>query len=338
MKLSEEQKDEIRKQLLAGRSIRGVARDCNVSRNTVERIKKSIPPEQVCSQVESNDDDDTHYITNLTKKEEEYAKKIQKNYDLYEDIEEGWVFHLDDGNYRLKTSGLWWNAIVYPESAGKRWKEKLSKQGYSFAVSPLHDKDVWDHDSPKTVDKATGKVYQVGERYKVGDRKKAHYHVIFMFDKRESFQEVNYAIQDICHCPYLQKCRSLKNSFEYFLHINHPKKYQGYDKNEIVMYNGFHLEPNKMEQTVIIQTMTRIILSETISTFDECVNRFVDSPEECMLLTAKSGYFMGIVNSMWHKMHRDEPKKVNVKLVDHFNGDLELEKKPESKQNKKEEV
>ena len=50
--------------------------------------------------------------------------------------------------------------VVYPESASTDWLEKLSELHVPAFVSPLHDKDV----NP------------------TGESKKAHYHVMIMFD------------------------------------------------------------------------------------------------------------------------------------------------------------
>src|SRR5699024_8223215 len=61
-----------------------------------------------------------------------------------------------------------WSIIVYPESAPENWIDILQKEYVKMVVSPLHDKDVNPDDTLK----------------------KAHYHVLFMFDGVKSYNQV----------------------------------------------------------------------------------------------------------------------------------------------------
>ena len=56
---------------------------------------------------------------------------------------------------------------MYPESAPEDWREKLTAQFVPAFISPLHDSDL----NP------------------TGEQKKAHYHVIIMFDSVKTVEQ-----------------------------------------------------------------------------------------------------------------------------------------------------
>lgn len=312
-KISEEKQNLIRKRLCQGYSISQIANEFQISESTVKRYKQKSPA-PFHKEKDTGDNSITFdYTTSLTKREEQIAKKIKKEISLYEDIEEGWTFHLTAKDEKLRQSGLWWSAIVYPESAPEHWIDRLVAQNLRLAISPLHDKDTWNHDSPQFVNAETGEIIEVGERYKIGDRKKAHWHIIVITDKRTSYAEMNSLLQKITNCPYIQKCRSLKNAYDYFLHINAPKKYQGYDKNEIQRFNNFHVEPTKYEINVLVDEMLSIIVEREFTRMTDVFKFFQGQIEYITLLNAKPFLIMQIVQDNWRKQNPDgKVKKVEI--------------------------
>lgn len=297
-RLSEEKRQLIRKRLIEGAKISDIVTETGVSRKTVSRYKKETPINVLR---ELNDEDDIKdAYTCYSTTERKYVEKIKKEVDLYEDEIEGWVYHLSEDDMIWRTSGLWWSAIVYPESAPKDWTDKLRAQGFRIAISPLHDKDVWSHDSPRMVT-VDGKIIEKGERYKAGSRKKAHWHVIIVSDTRMSYPDVDNTIRKITNGPHIQKCRSLRNAYDYFLHINAPEKYQGYDKKDIQVYNGFRLEPNKYEQGMLQDEILRTIKEQELITMDALIDYYIGQPEYIMILSAKPGIFTSYVNGLWKR-------------------------------------
>ena len=298
--ISKDKQDLIRKRLCQGVASTDIAAETQVSESTVKRLKKSLP----ASILNNNTGDDSIQFDNstmLTKKEAQYTAKLGKEIALYEDTEEGWCWHLTKDDRRLKTSGCWWAAIVYPESAPERWIEQLQVAGYRIAISPLHDKDTWNHDSPEMVNAETGEIIPKGAKYKTGDRKKAHWHVIIVTDQRVSAQDINADVRRITNGPYLQKCRSLRNAYEYFLHINTPAKYQGYEKSEIQTYNNFRLEPNKYEIGMMQAEILRAISEQGMTTIIELMDYYIDSPEYVAIIAAKPGIFTSLIHAQWHR-------------------------------------
>lgn len=112
-----------------------------------------------------------------------------------------------------------WVAIVYPESAPADWKEHLDSQNLRWACSPLHDKDIND-DSEKTL-------------------KKAHWHIVVAYSGKKSFEQVR-ADLEYLNCPIPQPCRDIRSSVRYFIHKDHPHKFQ-YSENDIETFGGFDL-------------------------------------------------------------------------------------------------
>ena len=151
--ISEVKKNLIYRRLREGMSVRAIAEEAQVSEMTVKRYKKNVPMQTLSSEQVRIEDDSVRvdYTTLLNKKEAAYTEKIKKELLLYDDEEEGWVFHLTKGDFRVRQSGCWWSAIVYPDSAPPNWVEALKAQGFRIAISPLHDKDTWSHDSKEFV-------------------------------------------------------------------------------------------------------------------------------------------------------------------------------------------
>lgn len=303
--LSEEKQNLIRKRLVQGCTAKDIAEELKITEKTVKRYKKISPAPFYKEQDTGDNSIKFDYTTSLTKKEEVLVKKIQNQIALYEDEEEGWAWHITKHDIRLKQSGLWWNAIVYPESSPPHWIDVLKARGYSFAVSPLHDKDVWKHNSPEMVNAETGELIPVGVRYKVGDKKKAHWHIIVKLDVRIAYNEINSELQSITGCPYIQKCRSLRNSYDYFLHINAPDKYQGYTKDEIQVYNNFHIEPNKYETGLLQAEIVDMILKYDLDSYKKVLLFFTDQPEYQSIVLRLPTAFKTLAADLWREKNPD---------------------------------
>lgn len=99
--------------------------------------------------------------------------------------------------------------VVYPESAPSNWQAILAEQFVSAFISPLHDKDV----------NATG------------EPKKAHYHVLIMFEgpkTKEQAQELFDRIGGVG----VEVVQSLRGYARYLCHLDNPEKAQ-YDTNDV---------------------------------------------------------------------------------------------------------
>ena len=94
-----------------------------------------------------------------------------------------------------------WTFILYPESAPENWRYILDGYHIPWVESPLHDKDV----NPD------------------GTVKKAHRHIILLFDGKKSFEQVK-DITDALNAPIPQKTANTKGLVRYLIHMDNPEK------------------------------------------------------------------------------------------------------------------
>lgn len=104
--------------------------------------------------------------------------------------------------------------VIYPESAPENWREILAGYFVPAFVSPLHDRDV----------NATG------------EPKKAHHHVMLMFEGKKSDEQVK-AMFDSIGGVGLEKVESLRGYARYLCHLDNPEKAQ-YNPSDVVSLNG----------------------------------------------------------------------------------------------------
>lgn len=104
--------------------------------------------------------------------------------------------------------------VIYPESAPNDWKERLSDTHVAAFVSPLHDKDV----NPD------------------GTRKKAHYHVLIMYENVKTITQAKAIFAEIggVGCEIVNTIRGYAR---YLCHLDNPEKTQ-YDTNDVQSMNG----------------------------------------------------------------------------------------------------
>lgn len=107
-----------------------------------------------------------------------------------------------------------WQCIVWSDSAPKDWVSVIKKFQVPFVVSPYHDKDIKED----------------------GTLKKAHWHVIFIFEGKKSYDQVK-EITDSINAEFPVKVLSPRGAFRYLCHLDDKDKYQ-YHKDEIQCYNG----------------------------------------------------------------------------------------------------
>lgn len=320
-RIAEDVKNRIRIDIIRGSTDKEISECFGVSTKSIQRIRREMPEQVLQGTGTGNNltNDDSILFDNtklLSKKEELFTKKLEGEIALYEDIEEGWVYHTTKRSHLLRTSGCWWSAIAYPESVPLDWIEKLRCTGLQIAISPIHDKDKWNHDSPAVVDPETGEIIPKGARYKAGDPKKSHYHIIIISEKQMSAIEANHVIRACTHGPYVQKCRSLKNAFDYFLHINTPEKYQGYCREEIQMYNGFHLEPNKYEKGVMLDEVLSLIREKEIDNIVDLVDHYAGQVEYLNLMNAKPFLITSYVKGVWLRHNPDRAKHITIDNIE----------------------
>ena len=104
--------------------------------------------------------------------------------------------------------------VVYPESASENWQDILASQFIPAFISPLHDKDI----NP------------------TGEPKKAHYHVLIMFDSVKTKEQAE-EIFNLIGGVGCEKVNSIRGYARYLCHLDNPDKAQ-YEQSEVRSMGG----------------------------------------------------------------------------------------------------
>lgn len=104
--------------------------------------------------------------------------------------------------------------VVYPDSAPDGWLDLVSELKIPVFVSPLHDQD----NNPD------------------GEIKKAHYHVLIMFEGVKTEDQVRSIISSFggVGCEVVS---SLRGYARYLCHLDNPEKFQ-YDTDKVKSFGG----------------------------------------------------------------------------------------------------
>ena len=108
-----------------------------------------------------------------------------------------------------------WAALVYPESAAEGWREILEELHITGFISPLHDKDVNPDNTPK----------------------KAHYHVLLMWEGVKSAEQAKEVWDAIKAVPEPRPVNSARGYARYLCHLDNPEKHQ-YSPADVVALGG----------------------------------------------------------------------------------------------------
>lgn len=182
-----------------------------------------------------------------------------------------------------------YSTIVYPDSAPENWQDILSELHVPALISPLHDKDL----------NATG------------EQKKAHYHVVLMFDSvktMEQAQEVISAFSGV-GCETLN---SLRSYARYLCHLDNPEKAQ-YDINDVISLGGADYIATigtAADKAKSIREMIQYIEENDITCFAELAQYCsVDRSDWFDTLINSGAYFIKeYIKSRTWKMHHIEEK------------------------------
>ena len=108
--------------------------------------------------------------------------------------------------------------ILYPESAPADWREILSDEHVGVLISPYHDQDL----DP------------------TGEPKKAHYHIMILFDGVKSQRQAEEFINRFGGVG-CKRVNSLRGYARYLCHLDNPEKHQ-YNISDVVQMHGVDYE------------------------------------------------------------------------------------------------
>lgn len=187
-----------------------------------------------------------------------------------------------------------WSAIMYPESIEKgadiwEWLEELKTP---VLVSPLHDKD----------------------REKDGTAKKAHYHVILMFDSVKTAAQVDVLLSAAPAAPekkvftIAQAVNSISGMARYLIHLDNPEKYQ-YNAENVRKFGGatyaqYIAGEQDKEKREVSQVREIMEVCAKCLDFEEYVYVLVnDRPDLFACFRRNSYFFAQIINARARKQN-----------------------------------
>ena len=182
-----------------------------------------------------------------------------------------------------------WCAVVYPDSAPEDWKKILDGKNLKWACSPLHSKDIDDDEQIK----------------------KAHWHIIICYEGNKSFEQVQDDISEL-NGPIPQVCRNVRSSVRYFIHLDHPYKFQ-YNVDEIECFGGFDIADaftlSKSEKIEVFKEIIDFIRENDIVEYYDLVNYALEENHAWFSIMVDGGTIMlrEYIKSNRHRMrHPDE--------------------------------
>ena len=146
----------------------------------------------------------------------------------------------------MNKKARYWTFVAYPESLNCDLYDFLIQLGLSFAISPLHDRDI----NP------------------TGEPKKPHYHVLIEFPGPTTYKNVKENITDPLGQPIPKVIMSLRGAYRYLCHLDNPEKAQ-YDIKDIKKSDTFELVLTKTEVTTL-----KVLIIEDIKKYN--VVEYVD--------------------------------------------------------------
>ncbi len=177
-----------------------------------------------------------------------------------------------------------WCFILYPESCPDDFYERLNDLHVPVAISPLHDLDF---DENK-------------------EKKKAHYHVILVFDGKKSYEQIKEITDSLC-APGPQPINCLSSYYRYLCHLDETYKVH-YDVNGIILLGGFDPKNYISEQIgVFVSEMVDYVQANNVVEYSEFVEfcREEHLNDWFRILTDyKSQFFRDYINSKKYKGYR----------------------------------
>lgn len=190
------------------------------------------------------------------------------------DEEEGWRYVRQAGKIAYEGNALIYAGIVYAESKDEliEMLNKIVKDGLQLCWI-WHDKDFWQHDSPEEIDEETGiLIFKEGERYKKGDLKRYHAHIMLKWGKLTSWNTNQQYVNEVfgLHTVAWIKVCNPAGMYNYFCHDTSQARAEGkylYSRDERICVNGFSIKLSDREKGEIINGITVFILDDMFNLY-----------------------------------------------------------------------
>ena len=213
-------------------------------------------------------------------------------------------------------------AIVWVEDLQRRWGDHWEKKWYGYladmrtmvACSPIHDKDTYSEEDVENwckrhIDPDTGTVATeyTNVQPKVGDPKKAHFHIIIIVKgpmKREDFSDLMLGVVWIMPNKW-QRVIHLDTMTRYLAHMDNPEKFK-YDWTDVIPFGGFSLKPltiaksDEYTKATALAGVLEYIEDNKLRYYHQLVRwaRQLGDYDIFCCVTGRAGMFIGLFNSI----------------------------------------
>lgn len=330
MALNKDKKCRIEEAIINGYTYEVIAKDYKVSKKTVQRIKKGLAETMPELAVQINDNKYNLKFGSRQAEKEEHLRELKR---LYEDTEEGWIYDAAKEDYTNRGKSKTFAGIIYglDDEGRKELALMLEAWGFSGKISPIHDHDIWQHDSPQVIDQETGEILEeTGSRYKSGDRKKSHTHIMIQIDNAVTYKTFNARIHFILpDTPLWIIVTSVKSYYNYMTHHTEAAMKAGkylYDVDEIISFGEFEMTMTKADKQLIISMFAAEIIDDQICYLSELVKRHEHIPEEIGVIKDSSYFLKALIDEQWRKANPEgRISRTKMQIVKGFNEEEEEE-------------
>ena len=218
---------------------------------------------------------------NKIKKQDDKKKKCKTKEELREE-----VVKLSKKLGRVRN----WTIIVYPESAPKNWRDIIDSTHVTWVESPIHDKDI----NPD------------------GTTKRAHWHVVLIFDGNKTMLQVWDSIATKVNSPFPQAIEgNVGGMIRYLIHLDNPEKHQ-YKEEDIKVHGAFdvqkYLHGNSADKRKVLIEILKFIDDNELKYFHQLQHYCIYHEKYDWLDVINYSNTMSIkatIQSQWQKA-RDE--------------------------------
>lgn len=224
--------------------------------------------------------------------------------------------------------------IVWVEDLERRWGEHWQKIWYGYladlrtmvACSPIHDHDTYTEEDvsnwvKRHIDPDTGEVATefTNAQPRVGDPKKAHFHVIVIVKGpmcREDFSALFLDVVWISPTKW-QRVIHLDTMTRYLAHMDNKEKYQ-YAWTDVISFGGFSLKPltiaksDEYTKATSLATVLEYAEDNGLTYYHQLVKwaRSLGDYDIFCCVTGRASLFVGLFNSIrQEKVDKAEKKK-----------------------------
>nr|WP_176705573.1 Rep family protein [Lactobacillus sp.]QDB00798.1 Rep_2-type protein [Lactobacillus sp.] len=147
-----------------------------------------------------------------------------------------------------------------------------------------------------------------------GHDKKAHWHVILLFDGKKSYEQVK-ELTDTINAPIPQKTANTKGLVRYLIHMDNPEKYQ-YKRDEIVCHSGAdvgeYFALSSSSRRAVLWEIVEFIKENEIDNFSDFIGFCLETDNRDWFDVAMNHNTLAInklLDSIYQKHKKDRDEK-----------------------------